>query len=124
LLIDSYLSARHRDNRAAGCFVVAVGADMTRVKGGVRARYAREFAAHLDRLAAAMRLSSDPRKNRERVTLLMSSLVGALLFARAIDDPAQSDAILHATRRLLRAEFCREEPATSSRPVHDFMRAF
>jgi TetR/AcrR family transcriptional repressor of nem operon len=124
MLIDSYLSTRHRDNRGAGCFVVAVGADMTRVKGGVRAIYAREFAAHLDRLAGALRLSPDARKNRERVTLLMSSLVGALLFARAIDDPAQSDAILHSTRRLLRAEFCREEPPARAQPTHDFMRAW
>src|SRR3954465_14151121 len=97
MLIDSYLSVRHRDNRGAGCFVVAVGADMARVKGGLRTSYAREFASHLERLAAALRLHPDPRKNRERVTLLMSSLVGALLFARAIDDPAQSDAILHST---------------------------
>jgi hypothetical protein len=35
----------------------------------------------------------------------MSSLVGALLFARAIDDPVRSDALLHAMRRLLRREF-------------------
>src|SRR4051812_22762585 len=83
LLIDSYLSARHRDNRGAGCFVVAVGADMARLKGGLKQVYAREFAGHLERLATAVRLHPDPRRNRERVTLLMSSLVGALLFARA-----------------------------------------
>jgi hypothetical protein len=47
-----------------------------------------------------------------RVTHLMSSLVGALLFARAIDDPVQSEAILHSMRRCLRAEFG-EAPAGS-----------
>lgn len=124
LLIDSYLSARHRDNRGAGCFVVAVGADMARVKGGVRTTYAREFGAHLGRLAAALRLSPDARTNRERVTLLMSSLVGALLFARAIEDPVESDAMLQSTRRLLRAQFCGEnERATRTESSHDFMRA-
>ncbi len=126
LLIDSYLAPRHRDNRGTGCFVVAVGADMARVEGGLRSRYAREFSGHLDRLAAALRLRSDPRENRERVALLLSSLVGALLLARAIEAPAESDALLHAMRRKLRAEFAPESTASSAapRPAHDFMRAF
>lgn len=133
LLIDSYLGTRHRDNRSSGCLVVAVGADMVRLHGAVRAGYSRGFAQHLDRLAAALRLSPDAQVNRERVTQLMSSLVGALLFARAVDDPAQSDAMLHAMRRQLRAQFCGEsEPAVASATVapartsrgtdHDFMR--
>src|SRR5882672_3736605 len=89
MLIDSYLAARHRDNRGAGCLIVAVGADMARLHGAARTGYSRGFTQHLARLGAALRLSDDPRENRERVTHLMSSLVGALLFARAIDDPAQ-----------------------------------
>lgn len=136
LLIDSYLGARHRDNRGSGCIVVAVGADMVRLKGAARTGYARGFAQHLDRLAAALRLDPEPQRNRERVNYLMSALVGALLFARAIDDPTASDAMLHAMRRQLRAEFCgeaaredaarqnasRREPAAA--PSHDFIRAF
>lgn len=131
LLIDSYLGTRHRDNRGSGCFVVAVGADMVRLRGAARAGYARGFAQHLARLGAALRLDADPRRNRERVTQLMSSLVGALLFARAIDDPEQSDAMLHAMRRQLRAQFC-DGPANAdsvtpvqrpAAPSHDFMRA-
>ncbi len=133
LLIDSYLGERHRDNRGSGCFVVAVGADMARLRGAARAGYTRGFARHLDRLAAALRLDRDPARNRERVTYLMSSLVGALLFARAIDNPAESSAILHAMRRQLRREFGRGEanatpPRAVSRPValptNDFMRTF
>jgi TetR/AcrR family transcriptional repressor of nem operon len=127
LLIDSYLAARHRDNRGSGCFVVAVGADMVRLQGAARSGYARGFAQHLERLCVALRLERDPQANRERVTQLMSSLVGALLFARAIDDPARSDAMLHAMRRRLRAEFGRattRPPAARVEPAHDFMRAF
>jgi len=128
LLIDSYLSPRHRDNHGSGCVIVTVGADAARLRGPARAGYSQAFARHLDRLCAALRLSSDPAKNRERVTHLMSSLVGALLFARATDDVASSDAILRSMRRMLREEFCRESPAASCvRPAptaHDFMRAF
>jgi TetR/AcrR family transcriptional repressor of nem operon len=106
LLIESYLSVRHRDNRGSGCLVVAVGADMARLDGAGRAGYARGFARHLERLCVALRLARDEEKNRDRVTHLMSSLVGALLFARAADTPERSDALLASARRMLRAEFC------------------
>ena len=107
LLIDSYLSARHRDNRGSGCLVVTVGADMARLDASGRSGYAKGFARHLERLAAALRLARDPGKNRDRVTHLMSSLVGALLFARAADTPERSEALLNSARRMLREEFCR-----------------
>jgi TetR/AcrR family transcriptional repressor of nem operon len=131
MLIDSYLSTRHRDNRGSGCMVVAVGADMARLSGPGRSGYSRSFTGHLDRLEAALRLSEDPVVNRDRVTHLMSSLVGALLFARAIDDPVRSDTILHAMRRLLRREFsdaatapsvAAKSASRSSRPTHDFLQ--
>src|SRR5476649_2819363 len=76
LLIDSYLSTRHRDHRGSGCLVVAVGADMARLRGAARSDYARGFMQHLDRLGAALRLNPDGAVNRDRVTALMSSLVG------------------------------------------------
>ena len=107
LLIDSYLSARHRDNRGSGCLVVTVGADMARLDASGRSGYAKGFARHLERLAAALRLARDPGKNRDLVTHLMSSLVGALLFARAADTPERSEALLNSARRMLREEFCR-----------------
>lgn len=123
LLIDSYLATRHRDNRGSGCVIVAVAADAARLRGPVRAGYSRGFTQHLERLCMALRLSRDPARNRDRVTHLMSSLVGALLFARAIDDPAHSDAILHSMRRQLRAEYCSEANAASTNEsANDFLR--
>lgn len=115
MLIDSYLGLRHRDNRGAGCLVVAVGADMARLQGAAKSGYARGFARHLDRLCEALRLHADERINRERVTHLMSSLVGALLFARAIDDAVESRAMLHLMRRRLRAEFAGASSAAQGR---------
>jgi hypothetical protein len=52
-----------------------------------------------------LRLARDPDENRDRVTHLMSSLVGALIFARATDDVARSDALLACSRRMLRKSF-------------------
>jgi hypothetical protein len=80
---------------------------------------------HIDRLCDALKLSADPQRNRDRVTHLMSSLVGALLFARAIDDPQRSAEILLAMRRHLKAEFCADaNPSASAPAAPDFLRAF
>ena len=132
LLIDSYLSVHHRDNRGSGCLVVAVGADMARLRGPARTGYSRGFTRHLERLAEALRLDKDPAVNLTRVTHLMSALVGALLFARAIDDPRRSDAVLMEMRRRLRTEFGAETALAGQRnnisrsvqPTHDFLSAF
>jgi hypothetical protein len=51
-------------------------------------------------------LARDAERNRDRVTHLMSSLAGALLFARAAETPERSEALLISSRRMLRAEFC------------------
>lgn len=134
LLIDSYLSERHRANRGSGCLIVAVAADMARLDGPARRGYSQAFSRHLDRLEKALRLSDDLEVNRARVTLLMSSLVGALLFARAIDDPIESRRILHSMRRTLRADFnATRSPVALADPrraaprssaSHDLLRAF
>jgi TetR/AcrR family transcriptional repressor of nem operon len=133
LLIDSYLSERHRKNRGSGCLIVAVAADMARLDGPARRGYSQAFTRHLERLGSALQLSRDPETNLDCVTQLMSSLVGALLFARAIDDPQQSQQILHSMRRMLRAQFSSAsfteslEPSTArtGRPdssSHDLLR--
>ncbi len=107
LLIDSYLSRHHRDNPGSGCLIVAVGADMARLNGAGRSAYSRGFEHHLDRLCASLRLSPNPTENRDRVTHLMSALVGALLFARAVEDSERSAGLLESARCALRREFCR-----------------
>jgi TetR/AcrR family transcriptional repressor of nem operon len=107
LLIDSYLSRHHRDHPGSGCLIVAVGADMARLNGEGRGAYSEGFQRHLDRLCAGLRLSEDPVENRDRVTHLMSALVGALLFARAVEDPERSVRLLESSRRTLKREFCR-----------------
>src|SRR5262245_21758425 len=125
LLIDSYLSSRHRDNHGSGCVVVAVGADAARLRGAARPGYSRGLTQHIDRLCEALHMSRDPQKNRDRVTNLMSSLVGALRFARAIDDSARSEEVLHSMRRHLKAEFCTEPERNATAPseiAHDFLR--
>ena len=114
LLIDSYLSERHRKNRGSGCLIVAVGADIARLDGPARRGYSQAFSTHLERLGDALQLSPHRDENRDRVTQLMSSLVGALLFARAAEDPDESRRLLHSMRRTLRAQFADPRPRSST----------
>lgn len=117
VLVDSYLAERHRDNRGSGCLIVAVAADMARLPAKARAGFSEAFQRHLVRLGEALRLSDDPEENRARVTQLMSALVGALLFARALADPGESEVVLHTMRRRVKAEYAAERAAPKGEPA-------
>jgi TetR/AcrR family transcriptional regulator, transcriptional repressor for nem operon len=97
--VDWYVSAEHRDNPATGCGVVALGADVPRGDERVRSAYREQverYLAHLERLLGG---GDDARR---RATVALSTLVGAVLVARAIGDDAMSDEILRDVRDALR----------------------
>lgn len=94
-IVESYVSARHRDNPAGGCSLAALGADVARHPGPVR----RAFANGLRPLADILTKVAPGRSKaarRERALATMAGLVGAIVLARAVDDPALSDEILTA----------------------------
>lgn len=90
-----YLSPSHRDEAGAGCLLAALASDVAR--HGPAARQAlteglRSLLAILERHADTGRPESDHRAALAR----MAELVGAVVLARAVDDPALSDAFLAA----------------------------
>jgi TetR/AcrR family transcriptional regulator, transcriptional repressor for nem operon len=108
--IDHYLSARHRDSRTAGCPIAALTADVPRLSPMCRA----SFAAGTRRLrdGLAERLNGlgfeDPDVLASSV---MAELVGALSISRGEPDRTRSDAMLDASRRLLKQRLGLEENA-------------
>lgn len=101
-LTASYLSAHHRDNRAGGCLVAALGFEATRPGGRAGRGYAEALQRHRARLAEALRLHADPEENDRLVTSLLGLLVGALILARSLpDDAASRDVLLKARRTAL-----------------------
>jgi TetR/AcrR family transcriptional repressor of nem operon len=102
--IDSYLSERHRDTSTAGCPIPFLSADIPRLPGPVRER----FAAGLTALTAAL-AELIGRLGRENATgeagSMLAELVGALSLARAEPDLARSNAILENSRTLLKRRF-------------------
>lgn len=101
--VDGYLSTEHRDGVESSCGVVALGTDAPRASARVRAAYTdqvRYYLAELERLIGGPDADTGTRK---QAVVTLSTLVGSLLVARAVDDPALSDELLRDVRVTLRS---------------------
>ena len=96
-VVRSYLSPRHRDEPGHGCLFAAVGSDVARQPRPIRHALTEGVRARLDALRDLVPGSS-PSARRRRAVATLSGLVGALILARAVDDPELSDEILKAAR--------------------------
>jgi TetR/AcrR family transcriptional regulator, transcriptional repressor for nem operon len=108
-LVSNYLSERHRADRANGCIVAALGADMVRQGRGVRRGVTAYLRAQVDRFAQLLK-DGTPASRRKRAITILAGIVGALTLARAVDDPALSKEILTTARDA----FGRVQPADRS----------
>jgi len=99
--LDFYLSAEHRDMRTAGCPLPFMAADMPRLAGPARIR----FAAGVAELTAAIARSLATigrRHAQEEASSVLAEMAGALALARAEPDPERSEAILRSSRRSIK----------------------
>jgi len=94
-IAKSYLSARNRDEPGAGCAVAALGADATRHGSKVRRSITEGVCSLVEILARIVPGASRVAKRRMALATF-ASMVGALVLARAVDDPELSDEILDA----------------------------
>ena len=108
-LVSDYLSERHRADRANGCAIAALGADMARRRDGVRRGPTEYVRAMLDRFTRLLR-NGHAASRRKRAVTTLAGIVGALTLARAVDDPALSKEILAAARDA----FGKAQPAAQS----------
>ncbi len=100
-IVESYLSAKHRDRPGTGCLLAALGPDIARKSKPVRQAFTEGVRARLAILATAMTGRSRAAKQRKALAVL-SGLVGALILARAVDDPSLSEADSHGRCRRVR----------------------
>jgi TetR/AcrR family transcriptional repressor of nem operon len=95
--VTAYLSAGHRDDLATGCTMVALASEIARAEGPVRRTFTAQVRSLIERAADTL-LPAVRTNARAEAIVTMSTLVGALLIARAVDDPALSAEILAANR--------------------------
>jgi TetR/AcrR family transcriptional repressor of nem operon len=111
-IIRFYLSPEHRDQPAGGCAMAALAVDAGRQEQPVR-------AAFTAGLSSAIRFLSDllPGRSkaarREKSLAAFSTMVGALILSRAVDDADLSEEILNAAKAMLGVTAPVAEPGIS-----------
>jgi len=101
--VSDYLSAAHRDDPASGCPFAALSCEMARQSRGVRERFTAGVRGMIAVLSRRMDSGLKPRQREDKALAATASLVGALILARAVNDPELSDDILRATKKALGA---------------------
>jgi TetR/AcrR family transcriptional repressor of nem operon len=99
-LLQAYLSKEHAKNSEMGCPVVALGSEMPRQAAEVRAAATRRIKQMIDIVARQLPDWGQPGAH-EHALVTVATMVGALLLARAVDDPKLSDAMLKASLKQL-----------------------
>lgn len=93
LFVRGYLSTRHRDGVGQGCAIVALGAEVARKRDRTRSVFTGWLVGIVTKMAETLPWRKGAQPRREAVFVL-ATLVGALLLARAVEDPGLSDDIL------------------------------
>ena len=96
---DWYVSSAHRDDPGDGCGVAALAGDAAR-DPAVRGAYRAQVARYLEMLKEMVGGEDPTRRQRAAVTL--STMVGAVVLARALGDTPASDALLADVRDAVR----------------------
>ncbi|MBN8917128.1 MAG: TetR/AcrR family transcriptional regulator [Rhizobiales bacterium] len=100
--LSTYLSPRHRDNPAAGCPTAGLAAAIRHQTPAARAAMTEGLRSQIARIETALP-QAHPADRRRTAIGCWAAMVGAVILARAIDDPALSDEILEQTRAWIEA---------------------
>jgi TetR/AcrR family transcriptional regulator, transcriptional repressor for nem operon len=95
-LMETYLSKAHLEGIETGCPFSALGSEMPRQSPEVRLVATRRIKEMVDLIARQMPDWGHP-SGHERALLTVASMVGALILARAVNDPTLANAFCSAT---------------------------
>jgi TetR/AcrR family transcriptional repressor of nem operon len=102
-VIDTYLSTTHRDNLGTSCAVTTLAGDVARSNPRARAAYTNQVGVYIDMLVGLLPPGTGDRRRATAITAL-STLVGAVSMARAVNDEALSQEILASAASELKAQ--------------------
>jgi TetR/AcrR family transcriptional regulator, transcriptional repressor for nem operon len=105
-LVDAYLSTTHRDELATSCAVTTLAADVARSNDRARSAYTRQVGMYLEFLAKLI-VGDQQRSTRMKAIAALSTLVGAVSMARAVNDEKLSREILRSAADELKAQIGR-----------------
>ncbi len=90
-----YLSMEHREERMEGCPIVALGSDAARQGAGVKASFEAGIREYLELLGRWVG-EGDGEEPSAKAMAILSTMVGAVLLSRAVNDE-------HLSKRFLQA---------------------
>lgn len=106
--ITQYLSRKHRDSRADGCTIAALGGDAARQDDEIKRVFQTGIVAMIDGFTERLAADGLPH-TRAKVLSMVAQMVGALMLARACPDEApMADEILDTCRMDLLAQLSGE----------------
>ena len=99
-MMQAYLSKAHVEGVETGCATAALGSEMPRQAPEVRRAATRRIKEMIDLVARQSPDWGQPGAH-ERALVTVATMVGALVLARAVDDPRLSDALRKAVLKHL-----------------------
>ncbi|WP_062225586.1 TetR/AcrR family transcriptional regulator [Aureimonas frigidaquae] len=96
-LVRAYLSCEHRDEQAEGCVMAALGPDAARAGPAIRTAMEEGVVAYVDFIEAYLPNAASDRHGRAMA--IASTMIGAIVLSRSVNDPALSKEILDASVR-------------------------
>jgi TetR/AcrR family transcriptional repressor of nem operon len=108
-IVRLYLSRLHREKVDQGCMIAALTPEFARRNATTRRAFTESLKPFLELLTkhAGKRSAAAGRK---KAMLTMSAMLGALILARAVDDPALSDELLESVAEQLTEGTARHSP--------------
>jgi AcrR family transcriptional regulator len=94
-MLRAYLSKAHVEGIESGCAVAALGSEMPRQSAQVRRVATRRIKEMIDLVTRQLPEWGKPGAH-ERALVTLATAVGALVLARAVDDPKLSEALREA----------------------------
>jgi TetR/AcrR family transcriptional repressor of nem operon len=94
-VIAFYLSMGHREERGDGCPIVALGSDAARQSADVKASFEAGIRQYLEMLGPWIGSAKD-KKSRAKAMAILSTMVGAVVLSRAVNDERLSKQFLQA----------------------------
>ncbi|WID99495.1 TetR/AcrR family transcriptional regulator [Bosea vestrisii] len=113
-VVDFYLSMGHRAERMDGCPVVALGSDAARQGPDVKASFEAGIKEYLEMLGGWVGKEGGEEPSSKAMVVL-STMVGAVLLSRAVNDEQMSKRFLKAAAESVLAESSADDAGQGAR---------
>ena len=114
-IVDSYVSAAHRDDPGRGCAVPTLGAEIARESTKTRKAFAAKLEQMIDMIAEQL-IDLPPKAARKQAAVTLATMMGTLVLSRIAGNGEFSDEILNSGREAVLGRMAAKPAAKKPRP--------